>query len=313
MLKKLKLSLAAVVLALTVVLGGGRASALNDYGLGVSPMKQTIILNAGEKFTGSFTVTNPANNAGDFDYVVKVSPFYATEEYDVTYEKNGDYNQMVDWIRVGVSGGTLKPNSIKEIPFVIDVPKDAPAGGQYAAIVVQAKPVDEGNTNGGVNINQTIGIAHTLFAEVTGTTHHDGEVTSIDLPGFMFGGKITGSSSVKNTGNVHGKATYKLQVSPLFSNEEIFTNEEDPDTALILPDRTLYRNTTWEETPAVGMFNVTYTVEYEGIIAQVSKLVIVCPFWLLFIIVFVIVAIIIWLIYRAKSRKKSAKKSVDIA
>lgn len=313
MLKKIKFGLAVVALALVAVFGGNRASALNDYGLGVSPMKQTIILNAGEKFTGSFTVTNPANNAGDFEFVVKVSPFYATEDYNISYEKNGDYNQMVDWIKVGVTGGTLKPNSVKEIPFAIDVPKDAPAGGQYAAIIVQAKPVEKGDENGGVNINQTIGIAHTIFAEVAGTTYHDGAVTSIDLPGFMFGGKITGSASVQNTGNVHGKATYTLQVFPLFSDEEIYTNEENPDTALILPDRTLYRNTTWEETPMVGMFNVTYTVEYEGITAQVSKLVIVCPFWLLFIIIFVIVAIIVWLVYRAKTRKKSAKKSVDIA
>ena len=47
-----------------------------------------------------------------------------------------------------------------------------------------------------------------------------------------------------------------------------------------------------------------YTVEFENSTAEISKIVVVCPLWLLFLVVFAIVMFIIWLVMKAKSRKK---------
>lgn len=281
------------------------APAFADVGISVSPMIQKIILSPGETFTGSFTVFNQAGNQGDLNYETEVIPFFADENYDAIYEETEDYNQIVDWITIDNGTGTLTPNSGASVDYKIDVPKDAPSGGQYAAIrVISINNQSDNSTNNmNANINVRYGIAYTIFAEITGTTERHGEIESVDVPGFIFSGNISGSSSIKNTGNVHGTAKYTLQVFPLFSDEEVFTNEEDPDTGTILPDRTRYMETKWNDTPAVGIFNVVYTVEFEGVTAQVSKTVIKCPIWLLFIIIFAIAAIIIYFISRAKSRK----------
>lgn len=277
-----------------------------SYGIGVSPMTEKVILNPGETYTSSFTVTNPSKNNSDFSYIVRVSPFFATEDYKITYEEIENYNQIVDWVTLETTSGTLSQNDTNEIKFRIDVPQDAPAGGQYVAIIVQSGEDDSSNSsNNGIQIAQAMGIAHTVFAEINGSTRHDGEIIYTTLSGFMLSGKITGTTSIKNTGNVHGTATYKLQIFPLFSDEEVYTNEEDPETSLVLPNRTLHHETVWNETPMIGIFNAIYTVEYEGITEQVSRLVIICPLWLIFIVILVIVALVIWLVIRIKMHKKS--------
>lgn len=284
----------------------GVTNFLNTYAdnkFSVSPMTQRIVLTPGETYEGSFKVTNPGTNESNFAYTIGITPFYVDENYEIVYENNGDYNQIVDWITIENQEGVISPNNVDEIHFLVNVPEDAPAGGQYAAITVTSKNDSTSDTNS-INIKAKYSIAHIIYAEVAGTTSRGGEITEINVPAFLLSGNIRGASSIENTSNVHGIASYKLQVFPLFSNEEIYTTEEDPKTRTILPGRTLYVETEWPNTPAVGIFNVIYTVEFEGVTAQVSKLVIKCPIWLLFLIIFAIIAVIIWLIMRAKSRKR---------
>ena len=279
------------------------ALAEGGVGFGVSPMNQKIILTPGEVYHGTFKISNSASNTADFNYKVTVGPFYVNEDYNIKYENNGSYNQMVDWTTLGKTEGTISPNETEEIRFTVNVPNDAPAGGQYAAIKVSSNNEDS-SVEGGVNIKEGFAIAHIIYAEIAGTTVRKGEVVSADIPGFLFSGNISGNSTIKNTGNVHSNATYKLQVFPLFSSEEVFTNEENPETKTILPDRSLYSSTEWPDTPSMGIFNVVYTAEFEGVTTEVKKMVIVCPLWLLFVIIFAVILIIFWLISRNKSRRK---------
>ena len=112
---------------------------------------------------------------------------------------------------------------------------------------------------------------------------------------------------VRNDGNVHTDAKYTLQVWPIFSDEEICTNEEDVTTSLIMPETKRYHVEKCD-LPNIGMFRVKQVVKIFGEESTFEKMVIVCPVWLLFVIVFIISVVVIWFVSRVKSRKKSIKK-----
>ena len=128
-----------------------------DTAISVSPRNQRIILTPGEAFTGSFTVSNPGTSDSSFEFFTEVVPFYVDENYSLYYENASDYNQMVDWISVEEADGTVAPNESTTIHYAIDVPMEAPAGGQYAAIRVATK--SQGNGTGTINLDTSYGIA----------------------------------------------------------------------------------------------------------------------------------------------------------
>lgn len=315
MFKKIKIILVSLLLITSGVFCGSVVYAdAGDRGLSMSPLNQVMVLFPGETYNGSFNISNPESNDTDFAYVVSVKPFFVDEEYHIYYEETDNLNQIVDWITVGNSEGLLKPNQSTVIDFTIDVPDDIPSGGQYAAITVYSKEADNAaGEDMGIQINQTIGMAYIIYAELAGTTERHGDILDVDVSSFLFSGSIHGSATIKNTGNVHSQATYTMQVFPLFSGEEVFTNEEKPETDLILPGRALYHETKWDDTPWFGIFNVVYKVEFEGVTTEVNKMVIVCPVWLLFIIIFVVFALIFYFVAKAKARKKAAKKAEKTA
>ena len=294
-LKAILLSLFALGLSL---LRAVPTHAIGQFAL--SPMYQQITLTPGETYVGNFEVINPGDNTIDFRYTVEIKPFSVEGLDDLSFTENGDYNQIVDWIELSRTEGVISPNNTQEVRFTIDVPEDAAAGGQYAAILVTSEEYRLDNST--VDLREKYEASHLIYAEVAGETVRKGTVDNINVPGFLLSGNITGSSTITNEGNVHSQTTHTLQVFPLFSKEEIYTNEEKPKTTWIMPGNSAYTSIAWEETPSVGIFHVIYNVEFEGVTSTVDKIVIVCPIWLLFVIVAVIVLVVIKILGGKKSK-----------
>lgn len=309
----------AIVFAVTLCTLSFPVMADKLNGLTVAPMSERMIINPGDSFQSSFRISNPVDSKEAMEYELSVEPFYTKNGGELVFEKDDvdtEHTQMVNWVEFNVpTKGKLEPNETKEIMYTVNVPKSAPAGGQYVMIGVSTaidNDSDKSNSNNNSNaqITEVKRMAHLIYAEVTGETIRQGDIYDASVPSFLFDGDIKGSATIKNNGNVHGDAKYSLQVFPLFSNEEVYSNEEDPITHVILPGRDYYAEIVWEDTPTMGIYNVIFTVEFEGETQEVKKMVIKMPMWMVFLIVLVIATLIIWITMKVKNKgKKQARVS----
>ena len=305
-LTKILMTISVINLCLLGLVGDVSAAGKN---FALSPMSQRVVLMPGELYRGAITVAVPADSNDQFDYIVSPAP-YSLGKSEVSdkdlggsdFETRNNQNLIVDWISIDNPEGTIEPNEQRTVSFTINVPNDAPGGGQYAALLVRENNPSETN-NDSMAIKEIMQMAHIIYAEVAGETRTEGEIIENNIPSFLLSNNLHASSTVKNSGNIHADIEYTLQIWPMFSNEELYTNEEDPEKILVLPGVTKYHEQEYN-LPSIGIFRAKQTVKIFGEESIVEKTIIVCPLWLLFIIVFAIVMLIIWLVLKAKNRKK---------
>lgn len=276
----------------------------------VSPPNQKIMLVPGETYRNAITVFNASDSTGNLKYSVFIGSYSESkgenskDDYgNVDVVTEGRYNQIKNWITVDKRSGDIAPNTEDVITYTIEVPEDAPAGGQYATIIVRDDTGKDNTEDGNIMIQSSFQIASIIYAKVAGETREEGAISENSIPSFLLNGPLQATSMVKNDGNVHTDAEYILQVWPLIGDEEICTNEEKPETSLILPETERYHTQTCD-LPSIGIFRAKQTVKIFGETSIVERTIIICPLWLLFIIMFVVFAIVIWLIMRAQNSMK---------
>lgn len=281
----------------------------NPIHLQVSPVKQKISLEPGSDYQSSFKVQNVGTLP--FNYSTEAVPYSVTNEnYNPDYSTVATYSQIAQWIKFDESKqkGRLEPGETVEVPFTVSVPKDVPAGGQYAAIMAQT---EDGNADD-ANIRVVNRVGMILYANIPGNTRAEGSIIDNKVPGFLFDPPITVTALVENTGNVENTAEYIFKIWPLFSNETVYNNEENPGTLDIMPETRRFSTISWDGAPKLGIFTVEQTINYLGQTSTVKKLVVICPIWLLFIILALVFFMIFWLISRARSRKRAEKEATNL-
>ena len=307
----------AMVVFANVMVPYGAASAFT-----VTPQSQEYSLMPGQSVTGEVSAVNPHDAEGKFYYVAEVVPYSVSNDgnYSPSFDASSDYTDIVNWVKlsdddesnVTTVHGALEPGETGKAYYTITVPRDARGGGQYFAVRVKndLDTVKEAEEDDSLTIKESIGIASLVYVEVSGDVIVKGEITDNNISSFFLKPPIDASFIVKNEGNTHAKVSYYLQVFPLFSDEEIYTTEDNPGTNYVLPGAVRMITQTWNDTPLVGVFKVRQTVYYDSTDGEPSvteKMVIVCPVWLMFIIFFAVIALIIWIFLKV-SKRRGAKR-----
>lgn len=262
------------------------------------PTVQLGELKPGTEKTGDFLVQNIGTK--DFDFKVYAVPFQVEgQEYSPVYSTNNIYTQISKWITFDITEGHLEPNGEQKVKYTIDIPNDAPDGGEYASIMVET---DSGNAeNATIKTISRVGII--LYSHVGGVTNACGKIIEQSAPSFLAQPPIFANSLVENCGNIDLTASYTLQVYPLFSNEEIYTTEETPDERITLPGTKRFNKVSWDNAPSFGVYRVKQTIRFADKTEVLEKYIIICPIWLIILIILFIGSIIFWLVMRHRSHK----------
>lgn len=315
------------VIGLAVIACGFLGASGAVSAISMTPMKQAITLMPGDTYTGRVTIYQQGQGDEKVHYRASIVPLSVNDENNAYYgifDQETSYTDIVNWTTLTNGMETVKyGDSIDDymvlgeeidLIYTITVPEDARGGGHYFAVMATLVPSDSGDGN--VTVKEYVSIASVVYAEVAGDINIKGSIKDNNIPGFLLSPPIKTSFVARNEGNTHAEITYYTQVFPLFSNEEVYTTEENPSTDYVLPETTRYIEQEWSDAPSIGIFRVRQVVYYDSTDNEPSiteKIVIICPIWLIFIILFVIFALIFYFVAKAKARKKAAKKAEKVA
>ncbi|MDR2524482.1 MAG: hypothetical protein LBC95_03035 [Candidatus Nomurabacteria bacterium] len=266
--------------------------------IGISPAKEKAVLKPGDHYRGSFKILNTGSQAFDFDVYVK--PYSINGDCVDNYDAENSFTQMSRWVKLDQSSYFgLQPDHEQIVTYSVDVPMDAPAGGQYIVIFVETMG-DDTEQSGMVKTSRRIGLK--LYGDLGGMTRQAGEVVSVEQSQFYLDPPTSSVGKVRNAGNIEFQSRHTYKVASL-SGKELYTNTTEID---VLPDTCRAVTSTWDATPAFGLFYVTNTIHYiDQPQFEETKLVLIIPLYVLLIFAGVL-ALVIWaaiLRIRKNSRK----------
>jgi hypothetical protein len=303
MMKKF-VRLTVALLAVAVVTAGIFGAPVNAEdqnpkaatGMTLSPVRGRAKLEPGQRYDGSFGITNAGTEPMDFRVYVK--PFAIGVDCVENYEAANDFNMMTRWVNFDQNNYyDIRYGQTQTVNFHIDVPKDAPAGGQYIVIFAEQSEVDPTN---GVAINVSKRIGYKFYADLGGANVKSGKVESVKQGSLFWNPPITSSSQVRNTGNIDFNEKHTITITGL-SGEEAYTNSRE---VTILPDTCRKIEHKWEGSPSYGIFWVENEIEFLGK-GQFSekKLVVILPIYAV-VLFGIMITLLIWaLVVRIRSNK----------
>jgi len=272
-----------------------------EYRMDIYPGQDNLgAVEPGKSYSGKFTLENSGKQ--DFDYEVSFTPYSVTNEnYDPNYDAETQFTDIAKWISVDRESGSVKSGGKTEISYIVNVPSNAHGGAQAGVIMVAMR---DGSVQEGTGVQTIRRLGYLVYGNVDGEITKTGKILENKVPSFLFNPPIIGTSLVENTGNVYTAAQYSLQVFPLFSDEEVYTNEEKPDENIVFPETKRYNEIKWEGAPHLGIFKVRQTVKIFDEESMTEKIVFLCPIWFLFIVLLLIFCVIFWIVSRVFKRKR---------
>lgn len=278
------------------------ASGLNVLVHGDQPKRFDGLLEPGKTYSSVIDVENKNDEVATVTVTPKPLSYIPFEgDYIPDHHAETHYTQLSKWL-VFPEGTEydIAPKESIAIRYEFTVPDKAPTGTQAAIIQVHTVTEEEKNSSSGIAAEISFG--YTIFASVDGADlKEEGRIISWEINGFSFAPPVRASTMIENTGNMGFSAKHDLEFYPLFSDRDpVFTDTQELD---VLPDSKRILFQSWHEAPLLGIFNAKETISFLGNDYEYSKVVIICPLWLLILFGIILALIITIIVRRVRARK----------
>lgn len=268
--------------------------------LEISPVSTRVSLNQKEQKPGTIEVKNYGNEP--LNIRVYPTPF-SNADGNRNFKNESDYTKISHWIKIKDDSGnyqdsvtfTMTPKQTKTISYKIDVPSNAPAGGQYATIFFES--LDDQKSEDSIKTTTRVGML--IYANVAGELIREANITNIRTNSFITSDNLKVSYTVENKGNIDFQASTTLQVSSLFGRQLY----NDTELTTVFPDSSENVEFEWKDTPGFGLYNLHYKIRALDQTIEKNELILVASPFALIIIGILIVVLILAIVYRARLNK----------
>ena len=282
--------------------------------ISISPVSKIIQLEPNTVYENTLNVSN--NGSSDLEFEVYASPYsYVKDESDETFKlgfnKETSFTQITRWLSFKDTAGNYvanprfvaAPGETVGVVYRITVPESIPSGGQYAVIFAHTLTSGSG---GGIKTEASPGMiiyGHGEGETIADATTSDMKISQNLKVGENVSTKINASAKVKNNGNIDFMATGSLKVEGVFG-QAYYETPANKGKVSIIPETELVVSDVWEETPAFGLFKVTWSVNTVSGTETITGLVFIFPPFMIIVVLLLLTIVTIWIIMVIRKRKE---------
>lgn len=262
----------------------------------MSPTSKKYKVDAGGVITDKLTIINDGTLA--YDFLVYARPYsivnndYTSPNF-TSSAKNAD---LYGWVQFPKTKFHLEAGASVDVQYSIHVPTGVAPGGHYGVLFAETQPVAGASSGNAVIRKKRVGSI--MYATVNGTYRNSGDALGSSIPFWQVQPPLSGSLSVKNTGNTDFADTVHMTVTDLFGGVKYDATKEYQ----VLPDTSRTIPVLWEQAPWFGLYKVSLEQKFLDKSSKAEGYVLMMP---RYVPIAIIVILIIGGIYAwARRRKK---------
>lgn len=272
---------------------------------GISPTKVELDVKQGDVISRDIQVYNRTGSTITIEFSLQDFEGSNDPQQATVFKGNEDGKWSArQWLQPEISSIVLKQGETVTFNTKITIPKDAEAGGHYAALFASSTSLSQNNDGSALNI--TSQIASLFLIRVEGAVVEVGNLNKPEIPSFSEYGPVNIGLVFNNQGNVHLKPSGHVTITNLLG--QVVADVPVPEW-VVLPEASRRTVVTWDSHFLFGRYTATAEIGYKS---DGSPIVVTTTFWVIpwkiilaaAILLIIIVVALVWWRVRRKRRKR---------
>ncbi|MCL4472707.1 MAG: hypothetical protein M1539_01605 [Actinobacteria bacterium] len=277
----------------------------------ISPTKVELDVKQGDIISRNIEISNRTGSTLTIEF--SVEDFEGSSDPSQATVFKGDEDSAWGarrWLQPEISSIVLKQGETVNFKTKIVIPKDAEAGGHYAALFASSTYASENGEGSAINITSRVG---SLFLiRVEGAVVEVGSLEKPEVPPFSEYGPINIGLVFNNQGNVHLKPSGHVFVTNFLG--QTVADIPVPEW-VVLPESVRRSVVTWDSKYLFGRYTARAEIGYTE---DGSPIIVSTTFWVIpwkiilgiSAVIIAIIALVSWLVRRRRGERRELQEEL---